>query len=388
MKKPQILILVAYYLPGYKAGGPMRTLANMVDRLGDVFRFRIVTSDRDLQDRMPYIKIKVDEWTKVGKAHVYYMSPKKHRLKEFKKILCSTEYDIVYLNSFFSLHFAIKPLLLRKLRMVPDKSLVIASRGVFSPGAFGLKRSKKRIYLLAAKVLGLYRGALWQASSEYEEADIRYWFGNNARVFIAPNLPPLVHQPGNLPPKNEKIKGLLNILFLSRVSRKKNLDGALKILNGLGGKICFDIYGPLEDKVYWEECQKCISRLSGNTEVRYCGTLEHEKVSSVMREYDLLFLPTLGENFGNVILEAFCAGCPVLISDQTPWRNLEEKNIGWDLPLGRPELFRAVLKKCIDMEKEEYQIWSEKAMNYGLKTLKNSEVVLQNRGLFYDALYS
>lgn len=36
----KILTLADYYLPGYKAGGPIRTLANMVDMLGDEFKFR------------------------------------------------------------------------------------------------------------------------------------------------------------------------------------------------------------------------------------------------------------------------------------------------------------------------------------------------------------
>ena len=74
----------------------------------------------------------------------------------------------------------------------------------------------------------------------------------------------------------------------------------------------------------------------------------------------LFFLPTLGENFGHIILEAFCAGCPVLISDQTPWRDLEEKGVGWNLPLDQPELFREVLQRFAGMENAEYIKWSKK----------------------------
>jgi hypothetical protein len=35
--KLKIMTFVGSYLPGYKAGGPIRTLANIVDRLGDEF---------------------------------------------------------------------------------------------------------------------------------------------------------------------------------------------------------------------------------------------------------------------------------------------------------------------------------------------------------------
>ena len=191
MSKPTILTFVGYYLPGYKGGGPIRTLANVVDRLGDEFQFKIITADRDFGDEKPYPKIDVNGWNRIGKADVFYMSPTRRSLKDSRKLLCSTEYDILYLNSFFSPHFTIKPLLLRRLRLISDRPIIIAPRGEFSPGALGLKSLKKRVYLLVAKPFGLYRGVVWQASSEHEEDDIRRWFGSDARLIIAPNLPPI-----------------------------------------------------------------------------------------------------------------------------------------------------------------------------------------------------
>ncbi len=89
-----------------------------------------------------------------------------------------------------------------------------------------------------------------------------------------------------------------------------------------------------------------------------------------------------------MILEALCAGCPVLISDQTPWRRLEEKGVGWDLPFSRPELFRDVLQRCVDMDGKKYVKWSERAKRYGLQVSRNDETVEQNRRLFYVPLYS
>lgn len=386
MSNLKILTSVAYYLPGYKAGGPIRTLVNMGDRLGNEFQFKIVTADRDFDDTKPYPKIKLNDWNRVGKADVFYMSANRRSLRDFKRLLCSTEYDILYLNSFFSPHFTIKPLLLRRLRLIPDRPLIIAPRGEFSPGALGLKSFKKRVYITAVKAFGLYKGSVWQASSEHEEADIRRWFGNDARVIIAPNLPPVISAADGPVAVKEKTKGCLKIVFLSRISRKKNLDGALEMLKGLKGKVGFNIYGPMEDKSYWAECQKITSSLPENIEVRYCGSVEHDQVGAVMREHDLFFLPTLGENFGHVILEALCAGCPILISDQTPWRNLGKKGVGWDLPLSKPEMFQEVLQGCLDMNTEEHVKWSERAREYGLEVTKDDGTVEQNRGLFYKAV--
>ena len=56
----KILISVGYYLPDYKAGGPIRALANMVGKLGDEFQFKIVTADCDFDDTKQYPGIRID----------------------------------------------------------------------------------------------------------------------------------------------------------------------------------------------------------------------------------------------------------------------------------------------------------------------------------------
>lgn len=383
MPKRKILTFSGWYLPGYRGGGPIRTLANMVDRLGDEFEFKIVASDRDSKDTKSYPGIIVDGWNNVGKAKVFYISPKRRSLRDIRRILRSTEYDVLYLNSFFS-PFTIKPLLIRWLGLVSDKPLVIAPRGEFSPGSLSLKRLKKRVYIAVVKKVNFYRGVVWQASSEYDETNIRRWFGKDAKVIIAPDLPLLIHSLGESEMRCNKVRGILNILFLSRISPEKNLYSALEMLIGLKGQIQFNIYGPIGNEVYWAQCQKIISRLPEYIKVRYCGSVANEKVVPIMEKHDLFFLPTKGENFGHVILEAFCAGCPVLISDQTQWRDLEKKNIGWDLPLDSQDMFRNVLQRCVDMDNTEYMKWSDGARRYGLQVIKDERTVEKNRRLFKE----
>lgn len=60
----RILAFVKYYLPGYKTGGPLRTLEHMVAQLGGDFLFRVVTSDRDAGDTWPYPGVTVERWLK------------------------------------------------------------------------------------------------------------------------------------------------------------------------------------------------------------------------------------------------------------------------------------------------------------------------------------
>src|SRR5690554_6015361 len=107
--KPRILSFLNYYLPGYEAGGPLRTLANMVDHLGDEFEFYIVTRDRDINDSAPYENVVPDRWQAVGKAQVYYVSPRNETVASFKQLMADTPHDMVYLNSFFDAGYTLKP---------------------------------------------------------------------------------------------------------------------------------------------------------------------------------------------------------------------------------------------------------------------------------------
>ncbi len=364
----------------------MRTLSTMVDRLGDEYRFRVLTRDRDLGDTEPYQGILPDSWLPVGKAEVCYLSPRALSLRKLRALLQNTEHDAVFLNSFFSPPFTIKPLLLRRLGLIPRVPFIVAPRGEFSPGALSHKSLKKRAYLGLARVLGLYQGTTWQAASQYEEEHIRHLFGEQVPVVVAPSLPSAPHRAEESLPRREKVAGRLKIVFLSRVSRQKNLSGALTMLKGLRGEVQLNIYGPLEDRSYWLKCQKIIDSLPRNVQVRYQGGVTYDRVIDVLADHDLFFLPSHGENFGHVVLEALLAGCPVLISDQTPWRDLQSKGVGWDLPLEQPERFRAALQRCINMDSQEYRTWSQRARVFGIEQARDQIIVDPYRKLFDYAL--
>lgn len=52
-----------------------------------------------------------------------------------------------------------------------DAQIIVAPRGMLK-GSLQLKSEKKRIYIFIAKLLGLYNGVLWHASSEIERKGI------------------------------------------------------------------------------------------------------------------------------------------------------------------------------------------------------------------------
>jgi glycosyltransferase involved in cell wall biosynthesis len=398
---PIILVLLDTYLPGYKAGGPIRSIENLVRVLGREFHFRIVTLDRDVGDASPYPNIVVNRWFPVGDAEVMYLRPGLRGLMHMYTLLRSLDRNtVLYLNSFCARRSSLLPVLMRYLKLCRPRSLVLAPRGEFSLGALHLKPMRKRLYIRISRWLGLYRGAIWHASSEFEAGDIRReipetnaidvasvipdscssWMRHGSMVATASDISGAV----SLRPRGRsaKMPGQLRAVVVARCSRMKNLAGALRMLEGLSGDVSFDIYGPKEDVEYWDECQGLIAALPPNIRVRYEGEIEHERVADVLAEYDLFLFPTLGENYGHVISEALASGCPVVISDQTPWRNLEAEGIGWDIPLNEPERFRSVLQLCVDGGNEWFTALSKRAMDYAAQRASNPETINANRRLF------
>lgn len=381
----KILIVLPYYLPGYKAGGPIRTIAGLTEWLEDEFQFYIVTADRDLGDHEPYSGIRPGTWRESGKASVLYLSPQMMTLRSWYRHLSAVKYDLLYLNSFFAPSTR-GILLLRRLNLVPRKPVILAPCGEFSQGAFRLKGLKKQAYTHLVKWAGLCRGIIWRASSEYEKRDILAIFdGRDSKssptVRVAPDLPPkqLQTHPELRPAKPVNSARLV---FLSRITRMKNLDFALNLLSSWeGGNIEFDIYGPVEDTGYWKECETLIGKLPANVRVEYRGEVDPQQVGDVFSRYHLFLFPTRGENYGHVVLESLRAGCPVLISDQTMWRHLCEKQVGWDIPLDKPDHFRDALSELVEMDNETFGQWSLAAEEYGNRQAQDALAVRANRDL-------
>ncbi|TYP52410.1 glycosyltransferase family 4 protein [Thermosediminibacter litoriperuensis] len=383
MKK--ILIFTGYYLPGYKAGGPIRSIANMVEELRNDYEFYIITSDRDLCDKTSYNNVNMETWNKIENAYTYYLTPENQSLEKIAQLMNSIDYNLLYLNSCFSLKFTIYPLLCIKFKLAKSVPVIIAPRGEFSKGALQIKKYKKKIFLAVSKILGLYKNCIWQATSITEKQDIKRIFGENIKLFLAPNIS---YNNKNLIYSKciEKEKGNLRIIFVSRITRKKNLIMALKIIRNLTGNISFDIFGPIEDELYWNECQKLINIMPNNIKVNYCGAVKHDKIISLMNNYHIFLFPTLGENFGHVIIEALLGGCPVIISDRTPWRKLHENGAGYEISLDRIDLFTNTIQKFVDMDENEYNNYSRRAYEYGRKIIEETRAVQQHKLMFDSVL--
>jgi glycosyltransferase involved in cell wall biosynthesis len=358
--KKKILIINEYYLPGYKAGGPIKSVKNIVSNLEDDFDFYIISRNKDKGEKESYNNIKSNSWNKLDKENVYYYSESSLKLKDIKKIFKKHNFEKVYLNSFFSIN-SIKIILLRNLKILKISDIILAPRGEFSPGALNIKNKKKKLFIKISQLLGVYNDVFWHFTDEKEKEYVSVFFSTEKSTII----PNLVEKSLDFNPHKNKNKDNLKLLFLSRISPKKNIEGALNILSKIKDiYIIYDIYGPISESSYYEKLKKIIKNLPKNIEVNFKGAINPNQLKNIFINYDLFFFPTLGENFGHAILESLSYGTPVLISDQTPWNNLKQNDAGRAYSLKHPELFINYIKEISKMSTIEFKQLSNNSFEF------------------------
>jgi glycosyltransferase involved in cell wall biosynthesis len=378
MKKKKILIFIDWFLPGYKAGGPIQSIANFVSHFGNEFEISIVTSNKDLGATEPYENIESNIWIIRGNYRIKYVDKQYLNVSNYRFLLKEELYDSVYFNSLFSVYFALLPLW---FAVKYNMRVVLAPRGMLGAGALKLKKRKKQLVLLFLKMSGIPNKIIWQGTASTEILEIKKCFGEKMQVKLAPNLSATM--PKSLVPKQKEV-ATLNLFFLSRISEKKNLIGALKYLQKVkqSCSINFSIIGPIGEEEYWKECETLIDRLPKHISVNYMGAIPNFDLPEVLKEQHVLLLPTFHENFGHVILEAFQQGCPVILSDKTPWKQLKEKQIGYDISLDTPQNFTKAIEAFTKLKEKEYQQWSLNAFDFAKKFCNSPELINNNRNLF------
>lgn len=369
--------MVDWFEPGFRAGGPIRSCVNIAKSLKNDVDVFVFTSDRDIDMSMPYPGIVTDSWIQIEKElNVYYASPASLTWKNIKTVLLDVKADFIYLNSMFSKYFSLYPLLMKKWLKL-SQTLILAPRGMLKPSALRFKKAKKKTFLLFFTAFGLHKLVKFHATEKDEYSDIQKIFGKKIPVELIDDFPG-EQDTLSFP---EKVKGVLRIIFIGRIHPIKNLDYILSVLNSVKSSVHLTIVGTMEDQQYWEHCNRLITQMNGK-KVEYVGDFPHEQIKKMILDHHLLCLPTKGENFGHAIFEALASGRPVLISDQTPWRNLATNKAGWDLSLANPGKFTEIFELCASMSAEEFNKWCSGAWNFCNRYIQSANIKQQYLKLF------
>jgi glycosyltransferase involved in cell wall biosynthesis len=384
-ERKRVLVCVGGYLPGSKFGGPIYSVANIVAHLSSYFDFYVVTRDRDATDTESYPGVIPNRWYRVGNARVLYCSSIDSGI--LRRAFRDVKPDIISLNSFQDV-FTRTMMLLRRGGALGNTPMLVAARGDFSSGAMEIKRTKKALYRHSAKLLGLHENLLWQVTTPLERSDLLQ--AAPARrldpksIYITYNISDAIPSTA---PHVAKEMGAVKLVFLSRISEKKNLHFLLELLREIRGQVRLNIFGPVaeSDVAYWEKCKAVLPQLPPNIMVEAHGSLDHSAVSQVLHDHHFFVLPTRGENFCHAAVESFVNGTPVVLSDESPWIGLSEVQAGFDISLNDRKRWVAALQKCVDMDQQTYSAYLHGAREYG-RQFSAQEAVRQHLAMFEAAL--
>lgn len=379
MKK--ILVFADYYYPGFKAGGPIQSILNLVLCINIYFDVYVVSRDRDSGEIKPYSDINYGHWNKIKQHNVRYLSPKEVKFKVIQNIINEISPNIIYLNSFFST-FSVYTIF-NSLINSNNIPIVISPRGELFESAIKIKYLKKSIYillynLLFAKTTYIY----FIASNKKENNTIKNKLGGCSNIVILNNL------ARNSQPEKYHLKtdqNNLKFISLSRVHPIKNLKFFAYVLKEIQTSkiITWDIFGYIELENYKREIENLLINCS-NINVKFYGPIPNHEVPEIIANYDFFVHPSLSENFGHSIYDSILSGTPLILSKNTPWNNIYEYGIGYDLELNINQ-WTSIINELLGFSLEKINSMKIKTYMFG-NDLLNDQTLKKDYITFFNKL--
>lgn len=318
------------------AGGVAAYLQLLTKGLGELCELHIVTSNS--QNPLP-----------IEKAMVHYLPLGLRQYKSFKKnyikLIESIQPDLVHINAIW------QPQTWWAQKWVQQKGIpvILSPHGMLEPYILARHPLKKKIALALFQHKAIKRANYIHATADSEMVNLRK-FGVKQEIAVVPNA---IETEGiNC---KEQWNQVQNLLFLSRIHPKKGIEFLVKALYHLkqeGIILQLKIAGE-GDELYVNKLKQLVNYFGLESQVSFLGGVYGNKKWQLFKDADLFVLPTYSENFGIVVGEALFCGTPVITTQGTPWKELEENKCGWYIPLKIEALVQA-LKDATD--KTSYEL--------------------------------
>lgn len=375
-----VLIICEYFYPGFKAGGPIQSITNLINLLKEQYEFNIITSAYDVDSNQPYNTVKLNDWN-IMQMHgvnvkIYYADKGNLSVKKYQALIQTVQPGVLYINGLFKPSILWYPLLAIKLNKLLIKKIIVSPRGMLQPGALQSKKTFKEMYLLLAMKLRLFKNVIWHATNEAEVMDVKNKIGNEAIAVVAENIPRKPYEIIHYLPKQQ---GEIKLLYLSIITPKKNLHIVLEALCNVKAAIQFDIWGPVKEQDYWNQCLQLIAQLPANIVVGYKGAIEPKAVQETIANYHGMILWSKGENFGHALYESFSVGRPVITSAFTPWNKLQAKKAGWNIA---NEEIATTISELASMDTTEWENYCSNAWTIAREYYYGKDFQKQYNALF------
>lgn len=348
----KILFPIGIFYPA-SVGGPSNTVywhtcyikKNNIDTY-------IVTTDLEIDTHQ---NIKLNQWVNNEAGNVIYCKtrfnyfPLKAAWETIKKMMTV---DVVHYSSayycltIYTIFFSI--LMRRKVFLSP--------RGEFFPIAIDnpLKRFVIRLYKLVSRYI------IFHATSDEEYQSIKDLYPE-ANIIIQPNfIDCKTSEKSFIKSKNIVFLGILySVKKIENLIKAVSISECFKSSNSLlliAGK-------PLvkRDYEYRDMLVSLIKSYNLEKKIKFVGEVFGEEKDKFLNDAYILVLPSETENFGNVVTEALSQSTPVIASRGTPWKILQERNVGWWID-NDPIMLKEAIDVALSLSEIDYMNKSKKSL--------------------------
>jgi len=371
--KVKIALCYNYFLPAFKAGGPIQSLVNLIRNLHEEYDFHVITTNKDFGSDEE-LKVVPNTWIDFenGKAKVIYLSNEKTKSYFIKQLIQEVNPDKIMVNGIYSIPFSIAP------AYFFSNKTIMHVRGMLHPGALAQKSLKKQLFLKVINLFGITKKIVFCASDKKEESYTKAIFGKNSKVKIAQNFPATNHIK---PEIIQKEAGDLKLVSIALISPMKNHALVLEALALVKSSVSWHIYGPIKDNNYWEQCKLLIAKLPRNITVIYEGEINPSQVFEILKDYHFFILPSESENFGHALYEAMLVGKPIITSHNTPWNDLEYHQSGYNVELDAKAISIAI-ETLVNLNHKDYLEKVEATRKFAKNAVDSVSIKLQYFNLF------
>lgn len=216
---------------------------------------------------------------------------------------------------------------------------VVSPRGMASPWALANGGLKKKIAWQFYQKRDLESATAFHATANLEADELRQ-LGFKQPIAVIPNG---IDLPEKMPSRN-RVGGKKRMIFMSRIHPKKgllNLVRAWKSAN-ISDEWELLLVGP-DEGGHRSEVEAEIKSAGLTDSIEFFGEVNDREKWQQLVNADVFVLPSFSENFGIVVAEALAAGLPVVTTTGTPWKQLEQNQIGWWIPPDLKSLTSAIV---------------------------------------------
>ena len=242
--------------------------------------------------------------------------------------------DIVYIEYLF--HYTVLFSLL--FSIAQKKKIVICPRGSFSKYTFSNKFSAFKKIWFFVFINPFQNKIKWQASSYLEKYDIKRFFPNAYVKEVNDGIDFSSFQDADVLSKtdlvlkytNQEFREIDSVFFsmgrLHKIKRFDVLIDAFSIFVKEHPTAKLLVAG--EDDGVRLRLEEQIRSLGLIDVVFLIGSVNHKQKKELLTNATAFALASEFESFGIVVAEAFSCGCPVVVSNKTPWKDIEKNKCG------------------------------------------------------------